>query len=512
MKVVSRVCYHGFYTEGNWAGQRWRFFRHLSLQNWQTLYGARFHYSSDYIHAHPDAFDASTRCLARIGNLLEEAGELLQRTTTWHMRFAGSVIPNTLRDLSGKGRFCSRLRRALNDAAGRGSTWLPTLQGQVLDRFYEQLVRRRIINNRSQLIFNRTDPRLPALLQDCLLQAGVSAFDADSAGANPEVLGSALQRADMRLLWNSLSGRKKAAYVTGSIWSVGTQLGINTLLMLCSTSLLASVVGKTLALASLLYAGSFMLRLATTAQARCFQTHRGLPCGETFGGREGQYRSLAERMLLRTRQVRNRFYGTAVDGSPRRWIPVAGLHVDVREFRSASFACQGRHLLDARNADRWLAAAVERTQRVTDVLYAADTVSSRLIGRFIRSSFAAHHPWQQTAGLTAGGQCAYDWRTPAAGQTALGPQRLVLARLIGISGADALGACIGCFTVSAMWTVITKFSGGLGTVGLIQGTPLLVPLSSAAVGAFGWGVSLLLDCVRRASAVRCVTPSQMREN
>jgi hypothetical protein len=171
--------------------------------------------------------------------------------------------------------------------------------------------------------------------------------------------------------------------------------------------------------------------------------------------------------------------------------------MDVREYRSANFAWHGRPVGLTKGERHFAVAAVEGSQRLTDVIYAADSVSSRLIGRLIRRAYCAQSTFKQHAGATAEGQCHYAWTTRAASDSRWGNARLEVARLLGVGGADTLGAVVGCLMVSAIWTVLSKTSGGLGTVLVINGAPAIVPLGSAVVGACGWSVSLLMEEILR---------------
>lgn len=494
MGALHPLAYYGLYTEGNWPGQRHRFFRNLNALQWRQLYGHSYVYSSDYIHANRHAFARSTRCLARVANLVEEAAEILQRTTTWHMRFTGSIIPSTLRDLSGKGRFCFRFKRMLenegsgNDAAGKLAA---VLTGDVLNRFYDELERQKLVNAKSQLVCNLQSTHAVEKIARSLANAGV-APDVWQCESCMACLQRCLAKADMRTLWTALSARKKAAYVAGSVWSTGTQLGINTLLALASSSFLATVVGKTLALAGGLYAASFLLRLATTCQARWMHTYRGQRSCDMR-----RYSSLSETLLFKTRELRNRIYGSRVRYKATAKVVVEGIHIDEREYRSANFAWHSR-LEEMPDGERRFAVwAVESLQRLTDVVYAADSVSSRLVGRLIRRTYCTQSTFRQHAGETAGGQCHFAWTTRAASDSRWGHVRLQLARLLGVGGADTLGAAIGCLTVSILWTALSKTSGGLGTVVVINGAPAIVPLGSSVIGACGWSASLLMEGVLR---------------
>lgn len=496
MRVFHSLAYHGLHTEGNWPGQRHRFFRNLSALEWRRLYGHTYVYSSDYIHANRHAFSRSTRCMARAANLLEEAAEILQRTTTWHMRFTGSIIPATLRDLSGKGRFCCRLVQDFEGGRRRhdpvAALLANHLQGESLNRFYDALEQGKVVNRKSQLVCDVASARAAKTIALALEKSGVPAHLLPPRSCVP-FLQQALRRADMRTLWNSLSARKKTAYVAGSVWSTGTQLGINILLAVASSSFLASVVGKTLALAGGLYAASFLLRMATTCQARWMHTYRG-----ATGGAPRRYVSRSEYLLGKTRRLRNLLYGSDAKYLKQARVVVAGIDMDAREYRSANFAWHGRGG-EACEAERHYAAVlVEGTQRLTDVVYAADSVSSRLIGRLIRSSFCAAQAFEQHAGLTAAGYCQYRWKTHAAADARLGKFRLSLARLIGVGGADTLGAAAACLMVSTVWTVLSKTTGGLGTVLVINGAPVIVPLGSSVVGAIGWACSLAAEALLRA--------------
>lgn len=513
VSLAHRLAYHAMATEGNWPGQRHRFFRNLGLQEWATLYGRDYIYSSDYIHAHRRAFSASTRCLARTANLLEEAGEIMQRTTTWHMRLTGSVLPATLRDLGGKGRFCYRLRRALQKNAPQAD-WLVLMTGERLDSLFEALLKAKLINTRGQLMCDLQSPDVQEALAKIISTCGIRIDCEGLAGSHLSALGqnapaalpaivAALRQADARQHWTALSARKKAAYVAGCICSTGTQLGITTLLLLASGSVLATVVGKTLAAAGILYGLSGILRIVTTLLARGFRTHRGL--GDAVntleaGGRPPAYRSLSENLLQSTRAARNAIYtalGVRIQRQHAKTIDVDGLRIDIREYRSSVYQDLVRGTHTGSPLSRRLAEAAVLQQCVTDVVYAGDSMLSRLTGRAIRLAFCSQGDFVQIAGHTANRLCAYDWQTRRADQACLGKWRLSFARLLGVGGADTLGACAACLAVSAFWTALTKVSGGFATVAVINGAEVVVPLASATAGAVGWSSSLLTEGAMR---------------
>lgn len=493
-------------TDGNWPGQRNRLLRNLTTAEWQALYGNRYAYSSDYILANRRAFTASTRQLARLTNILEELAEISSSFTGCHMRLAAGLVPGTAAELSGKGRFCQRLRVQLlrrdpvgNTADARSGTTSIRLLGQLNDKalsaLYSRLVEDGILNGRSHLCCDPDSPQARSRLADILMQAFRMAApqnDAEKLALDADVdrLMEALRKSDMRTHWPVWTVRRKLAYAGGCVLSVGTALGVN-LALLPAAWVASPFLFTPLGIGGLLFAVSFGLRLLTTAHARLGRTHRGL-----MGVERSPYRSLFEAMRYHAWSARNRVYtGVGIPLTHRVpvWAECDGVYLQLDEWRSASFS--RRLTADKPTSLRNIVAhrVVGHAAQLGDIAASADGHLTRIIGRTLRLAFCAASESRHVAGVTGQGLCAYDWTTHSARQSRLGALRLSIARVVGIGGADVLGGSLGCLAVSAAWASLAYATAGTAPVLMVAGVTALRPTSAALTAAALWTFSSAVE-------------------
>lgn len=486
-------------TEGNTPGQRNRMMRNLSALQWRSLYGRNYVYSSDYIHSHRHSFTQSTRMLARAANITEELAETASCMVGMHVRFVGALVPGTLRELSGKARFVSRLQHHLRKhaiagfgLAGRFSKTLPD-GSNATEVLYCKLAEYGLIDpGKATLKCDPHSQHAQRVIEKILIEDLDFERSSVSFQAQCRLLADALKKADMRLQWRAWSKRRRVAHVAGCMLSMVSGAGIAIALMPAAAWAAGPYVTGTLGLAGAMYATSFALRSATTVQARLCKTYRG------GGARRNSmaYRSLYEALRFNTRRLRNAVYSRAgLPGPPQVKLvrDETGLRFQSQEYASYSFSSQrrgGKAATCERLHARW---AVGFMSDLADCVYQTDSILGRMAGRAIRLSFTSQDGFTQIAGQTGGGFAGYDWYTSAARDVRLGKARLKWARFAGIGGADVLGGAAGCLAVSAFWGAVSKASGGVAPAVMLGGVGILKPLSGLTIPAAFWTASVLLE-------------------
>ncbi len=486
-------------TEGNTPGQRNRMMRNLSALQWRSLYGRNYVYSSDYIHSHRHSFTQSTRMLARAANVMEELAETASCMTGMHIRFVGSLVPGTLRELSGKARFVSRLQHHLRKHATAGFALAgrlskPLAEGRnSMEVLYDKLAERGLIDpGKATLKCDPHSQHAQGVIEKILIEDLGFERSSDSFQAQCSLLADALKKADMRLQWRAWSKRRRAAHVAGCMLAMVSGAGIAIALMPAAAWAAGPYVTGTLGLAGALYVTSFALRSATTVQARLCKTYRG------GGARRNSmaYRSLYEALRSNTRSLRNAVYRrVGLPGPPEVDLvrDETGLRFQSLEHASYSFSLQRRGGKAARFERLYARCAVGFTSDIADMVCQADCILTRMAGRAIRLSYTSQDGFVQMAGQTGGGFAGYDWYTSAAADVRMGKARLQWARFAGIGGADVLGGAAGCLAVSAFWGAVSKASAGVVPAVMLGGAGLLKPLSGLTIPAAFWTASLLLE-------------------
>lgn len=493
---VKNLGYAG-YSSGERASGRQRFFRNLNTDQWRNLYGSRYAYSSDFIHANPKSFSPLVKHMARAGNRTEELAEIVFRYTGCWCRTMGALRFKALRDMSGAPRFARALSKKLKTCG-------LTLPGGETDEVAARkiamaLYERKLLTFKGGLPSGVSRTQVQDVLQQALnlrLDASHPAIDR----LRDAIASSDLTRKPAQLHW-----RTKFAMMAGCVGSAISYSFMYGGIAAVYTGLAATWYMKMGMMAASLYAVAFLMRSATTVVARLSGAHMGfrdLPPGQVRN-----YLSLFDLTGQFLRKHRNAVYQKVAHHlsdrfnctlKPLSQLSPEQIEEEIRFSEKQSAALWKDPTLNpALRGIMLTAAALNRT---TDVIFSMDRIVNQLVvSRPLKDLlFRYHGSMKMEQGKTP--RCNYDYTFRKAEDTRGGRIRQAIASFIGHGGADCLGMMVGTAACSATWTAMNVASGGgmIPSITLAGGLVTSVGIGFSSVCALGWGASLAVEGVGQA--------------
>lgn len=478
-------------------GGRQRYLRNLSPLEWRQLYGSRYMYSSDYIHANPKSFSTGVAWAARLANRTEEWGELTFRFTGCYCRFLGGIARRSLRELAGAPRFAADVRRQLKRLE---KSHFADINANTLAQEATLFLRKNGFLNFHGSIKRELKPAdVLALLKQC----GVPDV-ADEHDPRVEVMKKLLKNADRARKPQLNSTYNQWAMALGCAMSAGAFAG----LYLGTSFLLGGLDGAFLikmgALAAGLYFTSFLMRSAVTVAARATHAYRG--CKGNMGAPGSRtYESLFEMAANRLRPLRNSIMQKPMEhlkDDPNYVFRGSAQLMDdevVNEIRFAQKmgACMYRDP-DANRAVRYIMRASGILNRFGDFVFSLDRIVAQIaIQRPLKDNIFRYHSYLQHKPVqSVHGKCNIELTYKQSDGSRNHRARQALASFIGHGGADALGMAVGCAFCSAMWTAFNiPMPMGMFSVNTIADLVAECGLGFASACAGIWGASATVATV-----------------
>jgi hypothetical protein len=442
-------------------GGRQRYLRNMSDQEWRKLYGHRYMYSSDYIHANPKNFTGAVGFGARLANRTEEWGELTFRFTGCYCRFLGGIMRGSLREMAGAPRFGADLRRYLKKQDPQpfhNVGFHDFSQKAVL-----HLCQKKLLNFHGALTRALTPADALELIAACGI-AGVT----DESDQRVVVLLKGLNQADRARKPQLNSTLNQWVMSAGCVMSAGAFSALYMGTSLVLSGLDATFMAKMGMLAAGIYFTSFILRSAVTTVARLTHAYRGRPLNATPPGKR-QYNSLFEHCSNWLRNLRNSYYqkpSEYLTGNPNYHFRSSAQLMDDEIVREIEFAQKmGACVYRDPNAN-WVYRGAMRVSgflnRLGDVVFSLDRIVAQTAVQrplkdnlFRYESDLTHTPLQSVHK-----KCNIDLVYTRSDREKLGGFRQSLASFIGHGGADVLGMGVGCGLCSAAWTALNIPMGG----------------------------------------------------